>query len=629
MYGFLACLCFGPLPALSILTLPNPMADVNAGNAFSTAERDSLLHQILQLQKDLEYVTKLRDESQKKFDNVMNDDDLFMRLASARHGSVGSGPAKDMGGSAMMMMTDEELHQLQLDADRAAQAERDLEEMQKKMKEMAEDAKNGKRVPGLLKDIEKLNEKIEQQKETGERHKQDLARLNAELRNLRNALKVMGSEKEQVEADLSTRTHDCHRLELECDQLKGLIAGLELKLSDMTEAMTTQRARADAVQEDAHRLASEKSRLMDQLAERDQSIVHLEKVSEGLRRETVSLTQRKAELEKQLQVARGKVREVEMREKNLQSEIDLKMRKSEARIEDLQEQLQSLGIVKTQLLELQEKHKQDAEEAHAIIQELTTARDELTHQLEHAVKKAGAERKIVQLYFHRIEHKVSVPPRKVLFVAWRLYTVATQYWNAEDTKKAQEAAVRKSKNEANSLRLRLGAAQRLVEEMQRRDKSNSVALHLIAPASSYQDVVGGDNTPATAHEETATPGCDAAQEVDQANQMPTGQVLAHKNESPAPDGQPAADGSKLKTCPKCLMHAVQLEGVNQRNTRLQREAQNFQQRLQTADQNNENLNAQISELKKYSPYPMPAASRFLSQGSWPESPNPVFKILTQ
>ena len=136
----------------------------------------------------------------------------------------------------MMMMTDDELHQLHLDADRAAQAERELEELQKKMKEMAEDAKNGKKVPGLLKDIEKLNERIEQQKATGEQHKQDQARLNTELRNLRQSLKAMTAEKEQVESDLSTKTHECRHVQHERDLLKDRIQELEHALNSMTDA---------------------------------------------------------------------------------------------------------------------------------------------------------------------------------------------------------------------------------------------------------------------------------------------------------------------------------------------------------------------------------------------------------
>ena len=43
---------------------------------------------------------------------------------------------------------------------------------------------------------------------------------------------------------------------------------------------------------------------------------------------------------------------------------------------------------------------------------------------------------------------------------------------------------------------------------------------------------------------------------------------------------------------------MQVEGVNQRNTRLQRESHLLQQRLQASEDRNDNLNAQMTELKK-------------------------------
>ena len=575
-------------------------------------------------------MTKLRDEAQKKFDDVMNDEGLFMRLASARHGSVGSGAGRDLGGNTMMM-SDDELHQLQLDADRASQAERELDELQKKMKEMAEDAKNGKKVPGLLKDIEKLNEKIEQQKTNGERHKQDQARLNTELRNVRQSLKVMTAEKEQVENDLSTKTHDCNLLQRERDTLKDRIRDFQQKLDDMTDAMAAQSARSDSCKAEVDKLSAANAELVAHVSEQAQTIDGLEQAGDALRKEIASLTHRKSELEKHLKVARGKVKEVELREANFQSEVDLKMRKAEARIQDLQDQLKDLGALKGELMEQVHQLSADAGAAHARIEELLAANMELTDKLANEVKNANAERRIVNLYFHKIQHQVSVPPRKVFFKIWRLHTVATKHWNADDTKKAQEAAVRKSKHEANSLRLRLGAAQRLVEEMQRRDKSIALATHLVAPPTSRADageewaavdepdvcgVVGVSTRGTQVNSESEASQGGGAEKASkgkqQGNESEHGkaQRSAHGGdggivqELGAKHDEHAADTSepaKTADCPRCIIHAVQFEGVSQRNTRLQREALLGQQRLQASEERNDSLNAQIAELKKYGP----------------------------
>jgi len=57
--------------------------------------------------------------------------------------------------------------------------------------------------------------------------------------------------------------------------------------------------------------------------------------------------------------------------------------------------------------------------------------------------------------------------------------------------------------------------------------------------------------------------------------------------------------SMVLKCAKCLTHGLQMEGVNQRNTRLQRESANFEEKTKTLTLCNNDLNIQMAELKRH------------------------------
>jgi len=57
-------------------------------------------------------------------------------------------------------------------------------------------------------------------------------------------------------------------------------------------------------------------------------------------------------------------------------------------------------------------------------------------------------------------------------------------------------------------------------------------------------------------------------------------------------------GPLVLECTECLVHAMQMQGTNQRNTRLQREVVNFEDKTKTLTLNNDHLNLQLADLKR-------------------------------
>jgi len=664
---------------------------------MSRAERDALLEEAMQLQRDLELMTKLRDEAEGKFDDMMNDKELFVRLASAKHGApaLGGSTAVDKvhTRTRSMDMSDDELVALSTTAQRADIAEREMQEMRTKLMRIDEDAKKGKQVPGLLRDIQGLNGKMQQQKELAERNKQESTKNSIELRNQRQANKLLTAEKENLDDGLQKMTSKRDALVHTVEEKQIRIDTLILELETTTQEEASQRARAAGLYEDKTALIAEKAELQHVLSAHDTTINEFVASTEGLRRENAILTRRKSELEEQLLMAQDTIKGIQERERNAQAESDVKIKKSEARIQDLQDDFKMMGTVRVELQVLREKHKTEKQRATETIEELENKNAQTAEELVEAIKVADANQKIVRLYYQKIEHKISVPPKQVLFKLWHYHTVATKYWNADDTQKAQQAAVRKSKNEAQSLRLRLVAAQRLVEEMQRRDKCITSAKHLLAPppsGASGQDPLsyhlegasassgsnsadahaaaqlsagtplrltqsgGGSTTSAgtglfpllsaesdsiakrdATTDKSDLPSQQTARDVSiekrellSAALLPTHKtardadvqgsehdgeeidedkdlLLAHMSSTDGLEARakPALHkihekGPLVLECAECLVHAMQMQGTNQRNTRLQREVVNFEDKTKTLTLNNDHLNLQLADLKR-------------------------------
>ena len=663
---------------------------------MSRAERDALLQEAMQLKRDLELTRKLRDEAEGKFDDMMNDKELFVRLASAKHGApaLGGSTAVDKvhTRTRSMDMSDDELMALSMTAQRADIAEREMQEMRTKLMRIDEDAKNGKQVPGLLRDIQGLNGKIQQQKEMAEQNKQESTKNSIELQNQRQANKLLTAEKEKLDDGLQKMTSKRDALVHTVEEKRIRIDTLIPELEFMTQEEASQRTRAAGLYEDKTALIAEKAELQHVLSAHDTTINEFAASTEGLRRENAILTRRKSELEEQLLMAQDTIKGIQERERNAQAESDVKIKKSEARIQDLQDDFKMMGTVRVELQVLREKHKTEKQQATETIEELENKNAQTAEELVEAIKVADANHKIVRLYYQKIEHKISVPPKQVLFKLWHYHTVASKYWNADDTQKAQQAAVRKSKNESQSLRLRLCAAQRLVEEMQRRDKCITSAKHLLAPppsGASGQDPLsyhlegvsassgsnsadahaagqlgagtplrrtqsGGSSTsagtglfPLLSAESDSIAKRDATTDkgdlpsqqmardvlIEKRELLSTTLLPAHKTSRDADvqlsehDGEEtdqdkdvllvhmsSTDGLEARAksalhkihekgplvleCAECLVHAVQMQGTNQRNTRLQREVVNFEDKTKTLTLKNDHLNLQLADLKR-------------------------------
>jgi hypothetical protein len=591
---------------------------------MSKAERDSLLERQRQLLQELEEMRRLKDEEAKKLNDLLNDEELFMRLASSRHGSVSAGPTKSASKGAKI--SEEELMELYERAGRCTDAERELNDALRKIKDMEEEARQGRKVPGLLKEVEQLKETVQRQKEMAERYRSEQSRLNSELKTHLQTIKILTVERDELQLSLSKMTNERDILSKVVQDKQADIELLGHKLEVMTKEEASQHERADLLQSENDAYIKRTTELEDVLEARNQKIGDLEGTIDALRKEIDLKNGQMGQLQKHLQTARSKVKEVEERERNLQNEIDLKMRKAESRIEELQEQLRSLGTLRKEFQELQEKYNSDTEQAQAEIEELIRQVTSLTEEVANADMRAEMERKIVRLFFHRIEHRISVHPKKVLFKLWHLQTAATNYWNANDTKKAQEAAVRKANAEAQSLRSRLGAAHRLVEEMQRRDKSITTAELLLAPAPSRNFVESCETAlgATTAGSRTRTfpsgqslsmvesgplqslprdhskrdVGKDGASEQWGNDNQEHKQSVQQDGETIPDEDRPSSRESLEPNCTQCKKHSLMIESVNQRNLRLQRDKNNFEEQARSLGERNDDLTTQLNNLKK-------------------------------
>jgi DNA repair exonuclease SbcCD ATPase subunit len=617
----------------------NPDAALQGGG-MTRAEREALMAKLEQSQRDLAEANRKVEEANTKLDDVINDEQLFKRLASAKHGPA-TGPAGKGANQESHLISEDELVALQEQAFRADEAERELDKMRSKLMLMEEDSKNGKKVPGLLKEIESLNEKINKQKDLAERHRQEHNRIVTDLKNHKIQVKSLTVETEKLQSELSKLQEELRKLQTKVEEQDHRIALLQGELEVMTNEEGAQRSRADSLSEEKDRLIAEQTKMESLRADREKTISELESAAEQMRQEAKRLNNTKTELEKQFRHAKSRITEVEERERKYKEQSETTMRKLEGRLEELQDQLKNLGQVRVQFNDLQKKYMADLGESNAKIEELTKQFQNVSVELAETKSLADAHQKIVGLYYHKINHKISVPPRKVLFKVWHLFTVACKYWNADERHKAMEAAVRKSKYESKSLRLRLGAAHRLVEEMQRRDKSISCASTLLAPppsvdgsetakaserlvASDCSSVLGASDGPSVQHlkgpgaiggtSATSTdrsaygksqdtsptlraPDKDAAMKdtkvQDQAHGPEGGnEVQQHARAASSEHSQDSA-----KQCTQCS----EIEGIKQRNTRLQANVMKLEEQAKKLGEHNDDLNAQLMDLKKYVP----------------------------
>lgn len=588
---------------------------------MSRAEREALLAKLEKSQRDLEDSQRQLAEANQKLDDLINDEELFQRLASAKHGPA-NGPSGKGTRQETAHISADELEALQEQALRADDAEREMDQMRKKMMDMQEDAKNGKKVPALLKEVESLNEKLSRQKELAERHRQDQNRLNQDLKNQKAQVKALTAEVDMLQDSLSKVSAEREKLRAQLQERDDRIAELEDELRVMTNEEGAQRLRADSLSDEKDRLIAERTELTNLLASRDKALSELESASEQSQREMKRVHDMKAELEKQLRHARNRITEVEERERKHQMQSETTVRKLEGRLEELQDQLKNLGQVRLQFQELQKKYKDDTDELTAAIEALTTQNQEVSAELAETVRLAIAHQKIVGLYYNKINLKISVPPRQVLFKVWHLFTVASKYWNADERHKAMEAAVRKAKNESKSLRLRLGAAHRLVEEMQRRDKSISCASTLLAPAPSVDAVetakpsegLGASNgasvgefpgaggiglTTFTSTARSASGGKqDASKEAAFKDAEVQDQVQRHEESNEAKYQGPTEPSESSPGLDKQCAQCLEIEGIQQRNTRLQAQVKKLEEQVKRLGESNEDLTAQLTDLKK-------------------------------
>ena len=608
----------------------NPDAALQGGG-MTRAEREALMAKLEQSQRSLAEANKQVEEANKKLDDVINDEDLFKRLASAKHGPT-TGPEGKRANQESHLISEDELAALQEQAFRADEAERELDKLRTKLMLMEEDSKNGKKVPGLLKEIETLNEKINKQKDLAERHRQEQTRMVTDLKNHKIQVKNLTAETEKLQIELSKLQQECGKLQTKVEEQNHRIASLQDELEVMTNEEGAQRSRADSLSEEKDRLIAERTEMESLLAGREKTISELESAAEQMRREAKRLNHTKTELEKQFRHAKSRTTEVEERERKYKEQSEAAMRKLEGRLEELQDQLKNLGQVRVQFNDLQKKYTADMGESNAKIEEMTKQNQDVSAKLAETKRLADAHQKIVGLYYHKINHKISVPPRKVLFKVWHLFTVACKYWYADERHKAMEAAVRKSKYESKSLRLRLGAAHRLVEEMQRRDKSISCASTLLAPppsvdgsetAKASERLVASDapsvqllkgpgaigGTSATSTDRSAfgksqdtsptlrSPNKDAAMKDRKVHDQAHGPEEINEVQQQAPTASSENSQDSAKQC----MQWSEIEGIKQRNTRLQASVKKLEEQAKKLGEDNEDLNAQLTDLKKYAP----------------------------
>jgi chromosome segregation ATPase len=610
------------------------------GGGMTRAEREALMAKLEQSQRDLAEANRQVEDANTKLDDVINDEQLFKRLASAKHGPA-TGPAGKGANQESLLISEDELAALQEQAFRADEAERELDKMRSKLMLMEEDSKNGKRVPGLLKEIESLNEKIHKQKDLAERHRQEQNRIVTDLKNHKIQVKSLTVETEKLQSELSKLQEERGKLQTKVEEQDHRIASLQGELEVMTNEEGAQRSRADSLSEEKDRLIAEQTKMESLRADREKFISELESAVEQMRQEAKRLNNTKTELEKQFRHAKSRIAEVEERERKYREQSETTVRKLEGRLEELQDQLKSLGQVRVQFNDLQKKYMADLGESNAKIEELTKQIQNVSAELAETKRLADAHQKIVGLYYHKINHKISVPPRKVLFKVWHLFTVACKYWNADERHKAMEAAVRKSKYESKSLRLRLGAAHRLVEEMQRRDKSISCASTLLAPppsvdgsetakaserlvASDGSSVLVASDGPSVQH--SKGPGAMGGTSATSTDRSAYGKSQDTSPTLRAPDRDSAMNGTKVqdqtqgpegsnevqqharaassensqdpaKQCAQCS----EIEGIKQRNTRLQANVKKLEEQAKKLGEHTDDLNAQLMDLKKYVP----------------------------
>lgn len=427
--------CFLVFPNLLLHTSDAAVA----GGGMTRAERDALLDKLVKMQDELQFANKLKDEAQQKIDNVMNDEDLFIRLATAKHGQF-AGSGGGGGGeyiSTIGSMSDNDIDALALKAARADEAERENELMRVKMAEMKEDAHNGKRVPALQAEMQKLQDRLQTQKELSERQKNDTTRIVGDLKRANQEIKALTDQKENIALDLAKTTKLSEKKDSTIQELTSRIAELEEQLTIMTGEEATQHARADSLQEFKEKVTADLAEFQNVLAAQNDKNGELESTILALKKENSQTLQQKRDLESQLKNGRNKAKEFQEKARQLQNEIDLAQRKSAMRVEELQEQLRQTSQVREELKTLRQKSQLDAAEATATIDELTTQNKDVSNALAQAEKNAEAHKKLVRLYYHKIENRITVEPRKVLFKLWHLQTVATMFWNADEDKKAR------------------------------------------------------------------------------------------------------------------------------------------------------------------------------------------------
>ena len=574
--------------------------------AMTDEERERLMDRMHQIERDLMEMTRFRDELRKKCDDAEKRYKDVMRKLDAKKGPD---------------ITQEEYDALCARADAGDKALNDMDAMRKKFDEMEALAKEGKKVLMLQKDIEQRDRKIASLNDMVERYKADAAKLNEEVRKQHQQVQLMEQERDDLLQKLKDMTDTKNQLAEEGQEKQRRIEDLDHRVVDLTQEVAIQRARADDRQAYVDALIAERTDMLNTLSARNESISELNLHNENLQTDVVRLTGENTELAKQLEILVDQVKNSQERERQIQEEMEAASRTAEERICDLQEELSNL---RPQYNELQDKYTADTERLTYNLELLRDKNEKVSLELNVVQREQQAERKLVRLYFHKIEHRISVAPRRVLFKLWHLTAVAIKYWTAADTKKAQEAEVRKAKAEAKSLRNRLGAAHRLVEEMERRDKSIASAQCLLAPPTSapeesehaspmvgtnnrtlgnvpHQDSTAKQLAAGTASKLSAGGGLLAARALAGDVNCQTIQKGALKDEVVAEEGETASGTNAetpLEQCKTCLVHASHLEGLNQRCTRLERDAKNSVERAKLLGEQKQDLSTQLVELKK-------------------------------
>lgn len=448
--------------------------------------------------------------------------------------------------------------------------------------------------------IPALQEAVDDANREASKLRDDVSRRRADIKDRKEDIRQLEIKVENLNQEAFALTQKLEKTEAEREVWKGKSMDFEAQSIELRENLETTEGRNVQLGVEQMDLRSQLERTSNALAEATEKISTLESdtrsLAKGLgesKRTEENFTSLNKGLSNEVAEMSQKIAAMQTEEAKLKKMMEAQEKKAERRVADLQEELRYVTTLKAEFeaykVESNKIHEQLKVKVSSHVREMEEVQDELA-QSRHEWR---LEAKLVNLLMKKIPKRTEIPLCRITFSIWRLMAKAQKVIAIDEAKTNMDREVYKAQLQSESVRLRLEAARRLIDELLRRDKAAVAAMNLYEGGPIYQEFAASYPMPFLPEPEVPPPS----------GRSPTDSEMQHAiDTAPRPPPQSVLVQTELHLdgleADRIVELQEEVEGLKQRNLRLMREKERSRLAAQSNGAALGKTSAELTDLQK-------------------------------